>query len=486
MNIIGRVEEIEILKDLLRSNKAEFLALYGRRRVGKTFLVREFFQNKKGLIFFNVTGLKDGSLSEQIDNVMDRIGEVFYDGIPLEQQTSWRGVFKVLTRAIEKTATDKKVVIFMDEIPWMATPKSKLLQNLDYYWNQYWSNNAKVKLIICGSSASWMINKIIKNKGGLHNRITEKILLEPFKLPDTKEFLKAQGIVLSHQQILFIYMVTGGVPYYLSKIKWKQSAAQIIEKLAFSKKAFLMEEFDSLFASLFKDYETHIKIVRALANNRYGIGKTKLLEMTGSTAGHSANRLSELEDAGFIMSFKPLFHQRKGTYYRLIDEYTGFYLKWIEPIKNLLQEQALDKGNWQAMQSTPEWHSWIGYAFESVCYKHLLQIRRFLELSPADLASTWRYVPRASAEQRGAQIDLLFDRKDGMVSICEIKYTEDSFLITKEYYEALKRKLKVFAEQTRTRKQLLLHFISANGLKKNDYSNQLVSSVMTLDDLFKK
>ncbi len=483
MSIIGRAEELQVLNYLYDSNKAEFLALYGRRRVGKTFLIREFFQDKKEALFFNATGLKDGSLSDQITNFMERIGEVFYDGTSLEKQKTWRGAFKVLTRALDKRTVDQKVVVFIDEIPWMATPKSKLLQSLDYYWNQYWSNNHQIKLIICGSSASWMLNKIIKNKGGLHNRITEKILLEPFKLHETKAFLEVQGVKLNNQQILSLYMVTGGVPYYLSKIKWKGSAAQIIEKLAFGKKAFLMEEFDGLFASLFTDHENHIKIVRALAESRYGIGKHRLLEMVGSSGGNSANRLQELEDAGFIMGFKSLYSQRKGIYYRLIDEYTGFYLKWIEPIKNLLQEQALDKGNWQAMQLSPEWNSWLGYAFESVCYKHLIQIRRALELSPADIASTWRYAPRSGASERGAQIDLLFDRKDDAVSICEIKYTDESFLISKDYYETLERKLKVFTEQTRTKKQLLLYFVSANGLKKNMYS-KFISGVVTLDDLF--
>lgn len=487
MRITGRDEELKILSHLHQSKQAEFLALYGRRRVGKTFLIREFFQDKKDAIFFHVTGLKDGSMLEQIANVLDRIGETFYGGARLAQEASWRDTFKVLNDAIKKQTEDnknKKIIIFIDEIPWMSTPKSKLLQNVDYFWNQYWSVNQKIKLIICGSSASWIINKIINNRGGLHNRITEKICLESFNLRETKNYLEQNGIHLNNNQILQLYMVTGGVPFYLSKIKWKGSAIQIIEKLAFSKKAFFLGEFDNLFSSLFKDYEAHIKIVTMLSKHKDGIGKNKLLGMMGSEGGSGTKRLQELEDAGFIMSFKPLYHKRKGAYYRLIDEYTSFYLKWIAPIKAIPQEKSFDKDDWRAIRSTPEWSSWLGYAFEAVCYKHLIQIKRKLDLPPMSLASTWRYAPKKMSTERGAQIDLLFDRRDDAISICEIKYTEKPFAITKDYYLALNRKLAVFKEQTRTQKQLLISFISANGIVENHYSEEMVNEVVTLDDFF--
>lgn len=484
MNLIGRKEELEILEHIYRSNQAEFLALYGRRRVGKTFLIREFFETKKDIIFFNVTGLKDGSMAEQIANIMDRIGEIFYGGAKLETKKTWKEVFKEINQAIKQQSPKKKIILFIDEIPWMATPKSKLLQNLDYFWNQYWSNNSKIKLIICGSSASWIINKIVNNRGGLHNRITENICLEPFTLCETKEYLKRQGYDFNNQNILILYLVTGGVPFYLSKIQWKDSAIAIIERLAFRKKAFFLNEFDNLFSSLFKNFEGHVNIVKILANYRYGIGKSKLLALMGADGGNSAKRLQELEDAGFIMKFKPLFHQRKGNYYRLIDEYTYFYLKWIEPIKSSLQENGLEKGHWQAMRLTPEWNSWLGYAFESVCYKHLTQIRRKLNLPPLSLPSTWRYAPIKGENKEGAQIDLLFDRRDAAITLCEIKYSEKPFVITKDYCEVLNKKMRVFKEQTRSDKQLLVSFVAANGLAENHYSNELVNGVVVLDDLF--
>lgn len=485
MEILGRKAEVEILERVYQSSSPEFVALYGRRRVGKTFLVKQFFKHKTDAIFFNVTGSKGGNLEEQTSNFIKRIGEVFYKGLSLEKVKNWNKLFGLLTKAMDELEDVRKVVLFFDELPWMATRNSRLLQNLDYYWNQYWSDNPKIKLIICGSSASWIINKIIKSTGGLHNRLTEKIYLEPFNLCNTKEYLNSNNIKLDEKQVLLLYLVTGGVPYYLSKIQWNLSAMQIIEKLTFRKKAFLLEEFDNLFASLFSDHEIHVKIVRLLASNRYGIGKRKLLEMVGTVGGNSALRLQELEDAGFIVSFKPLYHKKKGIYYRLIDEYTFFYLKWIEPIKDLLQKQSLDKGDWQAMRLTPEWNSWLGYAFESVCYKHLTQIKRELELPPMSMANTWRYVPIKGAKERGAQIDLLFDRKDDVIQICEIKYSDKPFVISKDYFERLRQKIAVFKEQTRTSKQLFLSFIASNGIKENSYSKELVAGVVTLDALFK-
>lgn len=487
MDLVGRSEEISILQHLFDSSKPEFLALYGRRRIGKTYLIRQFFENKKA-IFFNVTGSKDGSRTKQLTHFIQQIGQVFYGGAALAVSKNWDEAFNVLTEAISKQAKGKKIILFFDELPWMATKKSMLLQELDYYWNQHWSNDKRIKLIVCGSSASWIIHKIIKNKGGLHNRITRKIYLEPFTLFDTKRFLANQGVKLKDQQILMLYMVTGGVPYYLSYVEKGLSAAQIIEQLAFTEKGVLLEEFDNLFASLFDHSEVYTQLIKAIAGRRYGIGQRELLKAVGTSVMGSvgAKALRDLEETGFIMGFMPHSHKRQGIYYRLVDEYIYFYLKWVAPIKKALQRKSLEKGSWQAMQKTPEWHSWLGYAFEAVCYKHISAVRKALSISPDAIADSWRYVPRKGTKARGAQIDLLFDRKDDAITLCEIKYSDAPFVITKEYVEVLNRKMDVFKEQTRTKKQLFLAFISANGIKNNYYAEDMMSGVVTLDDFFKE
>lgn len=486
MEIVSRQEETQILQQMLDSDMPEFLALYGRRRVGKTFLIKRFFEDRD-IIFFNVTGSKDGAMREQISHFTKRMAETFYDGLSVTPGKNWDETFDKLTRAMNnQVSKDKKIVLFFDELPWMATKKSRLLQSLDYYWNQYWSDDSRIKLVVCGSSASWILNKIIRNKGGLYNRITREIHLEPFNLPETKEYLGNMDVKLNNKQILLLYMVTGGIPYYLNRAEKGFTAMQLIEKMAFSRRAFLLEEFTKLFGALFDDDNIYSEIVRIIAKHRYGIGQQQLLEKLGTHAkgGFCAKKLQELEESGFIMSFMPLYHKKKGIYYRIVDEYTLFYLKWIEPIKGSLQKQALSKGNWQGMQNTPEWNNWLGYAFEAVCYKHLPAIRAKLQISPTAIADTWRYVPRKHSEERGAQIDLLFDRKDDAITLCEIKHSDRPYVITKDYVDVLKRKMTVFQKQTRTKKQLFIAIIAAMGLKNNYYAEDICSGLVTLDDLF--
>ena len=424
---------------------------------------------------------------EQIKHFSIQLSQTFYGGIDLQAGKNWDEAFSLLSKAIkDQVPKDKKVILFFDELPWMATHRSRLVEMLDYYWNQHWSQDKRVKLIICGSSATWIINKIIHDRGGLHNRVTQEIHLQPFNLSQTKQFLHGRKIKLNDQQILQLYMITGGVPFYLTKVEKGLSASQIISSLVFSKTGFFLEEFDKLFSSLFDSSDDYIALVHLLAEYRYGIGERQLLEKLGKhlIGAKGKKILNDLEQTGFIMSFKPLYNKRNGIYYRLTDEYILFYLQWIEPIKTSLSKQTLEPNYWESIQLTPEWYSWQGYAFESVCYKHVLNIKRALQLSPNALPSTWRYVPRKKSNNRGAQIDLLFDRKDNAVTICEIKYTQEPFALTKDYVNKLLQKVAVFKERTRTQKQIFIAFVSVNGLTNNYYAEELITNIVTLNDLF--
>lgn len=475
--ILGRQEETETLKTFLNSKQPQFMAIYGRRRVGKTHLIRNYFSVQKNLIFFDTTGSKNTPMAEQIANFTDRIGEVFYKGAKLRRERNWQTTFKLLTEAFNHIPKDKKMVLFFDEFPWMATKNSRLLQTLDYFWNQYWSKDKRIKLIICGSSASWIIDKIINNKGGLHNRITHSMLLEPFSLKTTQEFLREQGFRINPHQVVELYMVTGGVPYYLTKFQKGLSVAQNIEQIAFKKNAFLLNEFDNLFSSLFEKEDIYIDIIRFISQNKTGVSQEKLFSGLKelSKGGQALKKLAALEDAGFIKSFIPHFHSKRGVHYRVIDEFTIFYLQWIEPIKKTLFSHGVQPHYWESEMKTQTWAIWTGYAFEAICYKHIKEIYRSLHLNPASLPSTWRCV--------NAQIDLLFDRPDDAITLCEIKYTNKPFIIDKAYAESLERKMRVFKEHTKTKKQLFMTLISANGLHENAHSKDLINSVVTLDDL---
>lgn len=496
--IVGRDHEQKLLEKIYQSHQAEFLAVYGRRRVGKTFLVRQFFANKqfsvnKGGIFFYVTGTKDASLHDQISNFTQEIGNTFYGGVQLEVQNNWRDTFQVLTKAIQDAPPKKKIVLFMDEFPWLVTHNSNLLQTLEYYWNHHWSRDPRIKLIICGSSAGWILKNIVNSKGGLYNRVTRTIHLKPFNLCETQDYLSSLKVKLNQDQIAHLYMVLGGIPFYLSQIEPGLSAVQIVERLAFKDNGFLLKEFNNLYATLFEEAQTHIEIARLLAQHPYGVGQEEITKKIPhlSSGGRIIEWLTDLEQAGFILRLKPFSHKRRGIYYKLIDEYSLFYFRWIEPIKDSLLEQGMRPGYWEQLQNTPAWNSWVGYAFESICFKHIPQISHGLHLSPTAIPYTWRHVPTKSQkeqeeEDRGAQIDLLFDRDDNSITICEIKYTKTPFPIDKQYAERLNQKLKVFKKITKTTKNLFLSMISAHGLKETIYSEDMVVSSVTLDVLFNK
>jgi hypothetical protein len=486
MKLVGRGEEKHILTDILVSDKAEFLALYGRRRVGKTFLVKEFFKTKK-CGFFHVTGIKDGSRQEQISQFIKGVSRTFYKGSELKEPANWFDAFHALTDAVNNhTAKGQKIVMFLDEFPWMVTHKSKLLQALDHFWNHYWSDDSRIKLIICGSSASWIINNLINNKAGLHNRVTRKVLLKPFSLQETKEFLSAKKIRLNNWHVSQIYMATGGVAFYLSLISKGQSSSQAIEQLAFRTNAPLLSEFDNLFSSLFEDEEPYVELLRIIAKHRYGIALPDIVKQSKSFSkgGRITAKLKELKEAGFILGFKPYQHKKKGVYYRIIDEYTLFYFHWIEPLRGTLQEESLEKGYWQELQTSPAWRSWSGYSFEAMVYKHLSQVRKKLDIPVTAVADSWRYVPLKSSKEDGAQIDLLFDRRDQVITLCEIKYMPETFTINKTYAAQLIKKREIFVEKNQTKKQIFMAMISAQGLQDNPYSDALISGVVTLNDLF--
>lgn len=484
--LVGRESESHTLEQFLGSNAPEFLAIYGRRRVGKTFLIRKFFE-KKEVIFFDVTGAKEAPLKEQIKHFTKQIGETFYKNARLASGKNWDETFELLTDAIDNTDGTKKIILFFDEFPWMATKNSRLLQNLDYYWNQHWSKNERVKLIICGSSASWIIEKIVNNKAGLHNRLTRQIHLEPFHLFQTKKFLKNLSINLNNRQIVELFMVMGGIPYYLSKVEKNLSATQLIEKLAFKQKSFFLEEFDNLFSSLFSDANVFVDMIKTIASYRYGIGQEDLLKKMGTALQGKGGmeKLKALQDAGFIIDFRPHLHKTKGVYYKVIDEYCLFYFSWIVPIKSTLLKKGLLVGYWDKSKVKPGWHSWAGLAFEALCYKHLPQISQALALSPTAIPNAWRYVPRDKNDELGAQIDLLFDRDDDSITVCEIKYSDKPFVITKEYANKLKQKVEIFKRITKTTKQIFIVMIAANGIKPNQYSDELIDDVVILDALFK-
>ncbi len=485
-SIIGRINEKIELEDAYKSNEAEFIAIYGRRRVGKTYLIRSFFQDKKGK-YFQTTGIYKGSLDKQLSRFAKELGNTFYGGAHLKAPTDWMTAFDELTRAITQIRGKEKIILFFDELPWMATRKSGILSAIEYFWNRYWSNDPRIKLIVCGSSASWIIKKIIKNRGGLHNRVSRKINLVPFDLHDSSLYLKHLGYSCTHQQICKLYMVMGGIPFYLKNIKKRYSIEQNVDNLFFQSNGMFFDEFDEVFNSLFENSEQYKEIINLIASYRDGVSRSLIDEKTKliSGGGSLTRRLENLEHAGFISSFVPYGHRKLGIFYRISDEFCYFYLRWVHPIKNQLKQGNIRR-YWKDLVKKPEYFSWQGYAFENISYKHLSQIKKSLVIDESSLASPWRYVPRKGSKDQGAQIDLLFDRQDGAITLCEIKYTEQPFKIDKQYAQQLNRKLEVFKQITRTDKQIFISMITAGGLLESIYSDEMICKTVILEDLFQK
>lgn len=479
-HLIGRQSEVKKLETTLHSAQAEFIAIYGRRRVGKTFLVRQFANSQKGILYFDFSGQQKASLHDQIDNFCVRLQEVFRIPTPIQRPSGWKEALLLLNGFLKKQAKNKKCLLFFDELPWIAGRNSAFVPALDYIWNQYWSKNNKIKLIVCGSAASWIIEKIINAKGGLHNRVTGQINLSPFSLNEVESFLKDKGIKLNEIEILKIYMAIGGIPFYWTYIEKGKSGAEAIDSLFFKKAAPLKEEFHRLFSSLFENSEIHQKIVEVLAGNRQGVSREELLSKLKLKSGGQFSRyLNELGIAGFIQEFIPYGRKKKDHYFRLIDPFCFFYLKWRAEISG-------GRTSWKSLQNTPRMQTWLGYTFENICVMQESKIKKALELEDLVVtSSSWVYRPPVrSHDKKGVQIDLLWQRRDGVIQIFEMKYSESPFKLDKTYAKTLSDKKEIFKEITKFKGQVFLILISPYGLAPGLWNEDVIDSVINLNQLW--
>lgn len=469
-NIIGRSKEKGILQNLLDSSKSELLAIYGRRRTGKTYLIREFFQDQG--LFLEFTGMLQGRASEQLWNFSQVLNQAFCSHPQIKPPKNWNQAFHILVDRLAQIPQEKKVIIFFDELPWLATPRSDLLRSLEYLWNRHLSQRSNIIVILCGSAAAWMIKKIVNNRGGLHGRLTRKIHLQPFSLCETELFLRAKNIMLDRKQLVELYMVTGGIAKYLEQAEPGLSSAQIIQKLCFTQHGFLRSEFQPLLASLFEDSELHIAIIKALAKTRKGLTLSKISETTKKTiSGRFSEALKDLVASGFVQ-FIPFYgRQKRDGLYRLVDEYCLFYLNWIQGKDPLIP-----------FERSPEFFSWAGYAFENICIKHIHRIIKALDL-PIVAKSIW-YWDKKPTDLPGAQIDLIIDRTDRCINLLEMKFCEGSYSIKSNYSQHLQQRKVIFSEATKSRKTIFNTLITPFGATKNPPYLSSIDQQLTLDALF--
>ena len=467
--LIGRKPEISLLSNALKSNRPELIAIYGRRRVGKTFLVRNVYKN---VIQFEFTGIHKVSFKQQLTNFHYTLSA---KNTNFKKPSDWIEAFHQLGRYIDKLTFKKKKVIFIDEFPWLDTRKSSFLPAFENFWNSFVSKREDLVVVICGSAASYMIKNIIKSKGGLHNRLTCKIQLNPFNLYETEQLLKYNKVKLSRYDILQIYMALGGIPYYLENILPGESVAQALDRLCFNKNGFLRKEFNNVFAYLFDQYDNHEAIIRTLAIVRKGLTRSEVLIKSKIKSGGTLTKtLQELEESGFIDKYVP-YRGTKDSIYRLTDEYSMFYIKYIENAK------PSNSGVWIKMHGKQSYKIWSGFSFETICIKHVEQIKEGLKISGINaIHGSW--VEKNT--QNSAQIDLLIDRDDNVINLCEMKFYNTEYAIDKKYAKEIVKKVNAFSSSTKTKKSIFVTFITSYGLISNQYSSQLVQNELTMDHLF--
>lgn len=470
--LIGRDNEKRILQDALTEEYSQFIAVYGRRRVGKTFLIRESYDYN---FHFQFTGAAKTSARKQLARFRIALKEQgLADVSPI---TNWMEAFGELKRFIIQLPQGKKV-IFLDELPWMDAPRSGFLSELETFWNGWASARKDIVFIVCGSSTSWMVKKIIKNKGGLHNRLTHRIALKPFSLRLCEEMLKYRGIVFTRQQVLECYMIFGGVPYYWSLLRRGASLSQEIDRLIFSEDGDLYDEFSMLYASLFKKPEPYTKVIGLLAKKKMGMTRQELIDAGKfDDNGAFTDILKDLEWCGFIRGYAMIGKKVKDEIFQLIDHYTLFYYEFIHGHRH---------GNnfWQNTQGKPQHNTWCGLAFERVCLWHIDQIKQKLGISGILTNEyAWHCQPNKETGQPGVQIDLLIERGDGIIDLCEMKYSKEQYLITESYGKNLQQKKSVFANTTKSKSAIHTVMITTNGLVHNAYAGEIQNEV-DLDDLF--
>ena len=469
--IIGRKEEQQILHSAVQSENSEFVAVYGRRRVGKTYLIRETFGYK---FTFQHTGLAKGNTKEQLFSFAISLRDAGYDDCPIPK--SWLEAFSLLSTYL-KNSTDEKKIVFLDELPWMDTPRSNFISAFEHFWNGWASARKDIVLIICGSATSWIINKVINDHGGLHNRVTKQIALQPFTLKECEMFAKSKGLEMSRYQLAECYMVLGGIPYYWSLLEKGLSLAQNIDKIIFAKNGKLSNEFNQLYASLFKSPEQYIDIVTALGKKKAGMTREEIIAATDKYSNGALSKvLDELEYCGFIRKYNGFDKKSKQAIYQLIDNYTLFYFKFIQ------QNENNDEHFWSASIDSAMHRAWSGLAFERLCMAHTQQIKVALGISGV-LSNVYSWRKEADETSDGAQIDLLIDRNDQVINLCEMKYSLSEYAIDAEYEQKLRNKKSAFIDATNTRKAVHLTMVTTFGIKTNVHSG-IVQNEVKLDDLF--
>lgn len=467
--MIGRSYEINRLEESLKSSSSQLIAVYGRRRVGKTYLIRKVYEK---FMKFEVTGLYGGNQERQLDIFFDELKRNSNKISEDDKPKDWKGAFELLKTYLNSLRSQSKKVIFIDEMPWLDTHKSDFRMYFGHFWNTFCEKRNDIIVVLCGSAASYMVHNVISNEGSLHARLTYKLQIKPFSLYETKEFLKSKNISWSHYHILHLYIAIGGIPHYLNKVRKGESVVQSIQRLCFDSNGDLVNEFDEIFESLFSHSSSHLSIVRSLGNLGKGISRDELMKKSKHAGGGTFTKaLEELIASGFVTKYQAYDKKVRRMLFRLTDEYSKFYLKYIEPNKNQ------GENFWKTMFQQQSYVSWAGFNFETICLKHVSQLKKALKIEGIhSINSSW--------SSEGVQIDLVIKRADNWINLCEIKFYNASFKISKNELQGLKNKVSKFKEDTGTKDVVVVTMITTYGVVEDENSQEIIENSFDMDILF--
>jgi predicted AAA+ superfamily ATPase len=468
--MIGRKTEQNTLLNCWHSKESEFVVLYGRRRVGKTYLVNQTFEDK---FFFRFTGSMEYTTRETIEAF--RLALTRYGAKSLSPKKDWMNCFEDLRTLIESDADkENKKVIFIDELPWMDKPRSRFLPAFEHFYNSWASSRRDILLIVCGSATSWIIKNLFESVGSAFNRVTKRLKLMPFSLAECIEFYQSRNIHMDDREVLESYMIFGGIPYYLNQLERNQSFLENVDRLCFGEEPYLKNELRELIATMFTDSDAYLQIIQQLGKKKMGLTRLEIANSIKQDDGGSLNRiLQNMENCDLIRSYDPFGGKKQGQLYQLYDPFILFG-------NEFMRKKNRDSAFWRIYSASPAHNAWSGYAFEILCLHHLPQIKQALGISGVITRTcSWK----SKSKENGAQIDLVIDRNDNVVDLCEMKYVIGEFRITDSYRLQLENKISVFMQETKTKKAPHLVMVTTYGVEKI-HTHGIVSNQITMRNLF--
>ncbi len=466
---VGRRYELGQLRELGSSDRPVMIVMYGRRRVGKTELLEQAYWNRNILKF---EGIKDKSESEQMSHVLWQLSEYLNTPIIAKVQVQhWSEVFKLIYDNIP----DGEWTLYFEEVQWLANYQPMFVSELKYAWDNYFKNKTGLVLILCGSSPSFIINEILLSKA-LYNRSQYEFPLREFSLTETKEFLAQR----SNREVMDAYLLVGGIPEYLRWVNNKSSILVSLCENSFKPASFFLNEYQRIFVSSLADKKHYKEIIEYLAKCRFATRDEILKHIGVSSSGATTALLVDLEQCGFIEKYTPYQAHSESTLtrYCIADAYLQFYYKFIRPIrKEIEQGDFIDQPT--AAIKSDSFYKWLGFSFERLCRRKHRIIAKILGFSAVHYRSGVYFDRNTNKESSGYQIDLVFDRDDKVMTVCEVRYLQAPVGVS--VIQEFERKLALLPNA----KNKTLHkvLITAEGVDNSLLRRAYFDDIITIDQL---